>query len=81
MLKSCSKVVAFYLCVWVFLLSVCISSLKFCPKFLCTCVSRSVSLHKTFIPKICQTTKVKMFVHMRFVNSYMAVTANGNVSS
>ena len=43
--------------------------------------TRSVSLYTTLIPKLYQTTKVKMFVHMGYVNSYMAVTTNGNISN
>ena len=48
--------------------------------FLCTCVYKiNKFVHNTLIPKFCQTTKVKMFVHMGFVNSYMAVTTNRNI--
>ena len=43
--------------------------------------TRSVSLYTTLIPKIYQTIKVKMFVHMGYVNSYMALTTNGNISN
>ena len=41
--------------------------------------TRSVSWYIALIPTFCQTTKVKMFVHMGFVNSSMAVTTNRNI--
>ena len=41
--------------------------------------TRSVSWYTTLIPKFCQTTKFKIFVHIGFVNYYMAVTTNRNI--
>ena len=43
--------------------------------------TRSVSLHTTLTPKFCQATKIKMFVHIGFVNLYAAATTNVNISN
>ena len=40
---------------------------------------RSVSLYTTLLPKFCQATEAKIFVHIGFVNSCKTVTANGNI--
>ena len=51
------------------------SDYKFCYMFLCTCVYK-ISWYTTLIPKFCQATKAKMFMHIGFVNSYTTVTTN-----
>ena len=33
------------------------------------------------MPKLFEAAKAKMFMHIRFVNSYTTFTTNGNISS
>ena len=62
-------------------LSSSLSGYKFCYMFLCPCVYKiSKFAHNTYT-KIRQATKAKMFVNIGFVNSYTAVTTNGNISN
>ena len=50
--------------------------------FLCTCVYKiSKFVHNTYIKILSEYKSKKMFVHTGFVNSYMVVTTNGNISN